>query len=54
MESAGDDAAATEGFDIGDLVEDEEEDGVGKTVEVVYGLGEDSGGEIWTESGHEW
>lgn len=41
MESTGDEAAAAEIFDVGDFIEDEEEEGVGEEVEVVdvvYGL----------------
>lgn len=45
VEPPGDDAAAAEGFDVGDFVEDEEEDRVGEVVEVVglSGLGVDPG-----------
>lgn len=42
-EAAADGGAATKGFDVGDVVEDEEEDGVREAVEVVDGLRGDGG-----------
>lgn len=53
MKTFGNDGATAQGFDVGDFVEDEEEERVRQVVEMVDGgrcwFGVDFGGQIWSE-----